>query len=237
MTQTATSPGADIRPVARTSRFRPWIALAAAAVVFAVGLLGVLPFILALPVIGVMLALGSPPDHVADTRPIARRPRNAVIGSRAGSRTGRGDLAATAEPAPGHPVRTGWVRVGGHLPGSCCAGPALGDGGCKARQTADWLVPADPAQPDPVPHHLRGRGRLVRRARSEPPTDRGPGAHLAADHRAQPDQSPPGANGSNTASYADRSAPDSDRSGCNWPTWCCSAPCWPSPSTPGPTTP
>ena len=35
MTQTATSPGADIRPVARTSRVRPWIALAAAAVVFA----------------------------------------------------------------------------------------------------------------------------------------------------------------------------------------------------------
>ena len=33
MTQIATNPGADIRPVARTSRVRLWIALAAAAVV------------------------------------------------------------------------------------------------------------------------------------------------------------------------------------------------------------
>ena len=82
MTQTATSHGADIRPVARTSRSRPWIALAAAAVVFAFGLLGVLPFIVVLPMIGVVLAFGSPPDHVADARPIARRPRNAVLGSR-----------------------------------------------------------------------------------------------------------------------------------------------------------
>ena len=81
MTQTATNTGADIRPVARTSRFRPWIALAAAAVLFACGLLGVLPFIVVLPVIGVVLALGSPPDHVADARPIARRPRNAVLGA------------------------------------------------------------------------------------------------------------------------------------------------------------
>ena len=81
MTQTATDIDADIRPVARTSRFRPWIALAAAAVLFACGLLGVLPFIVVLPVIGVVIALGAPPDHVADARPIARRPRNAVLGA------------------------------------------------------------------------------------------------------------------------------------------------------------
>ena len=31
--------------------------------------------------IGVVLAFGSPPDHVADVRPIARRPRNAVLGA------------------------------------------------------------------------------------------------------------------------------------------------------------
>ena len=48
MTQTATNTGAGIRPVARTSRFRPWIALAAATVLFACGLLGVLPFIVVL---------------------------------------------------------------------------------------------------------------------------------------------------------------------------------------------
>ena len=80
MTQTATNSSTDLRPAARTSRVRPWIALAAAAMVFGVGLLGVLPFIFALPVIGVVLAFGSPPDHVAPARPIARRPRNAVIG-------------------------------------------------------------------------------------------------------------------------------------------------------------
>ncbi len=81
MTQTATNTGAGIRPVARTSRFRPWIALAAATVLFGCGLLGVLPFIVVLPVIGVVIALGAPPDHVADARPIARRPRNAVLGA------------------------------------------------------------------------------------------------------------------------------------------------------------
>ena len=81
MTQTATNTGADTRPAGRTSRFRPWIALAAATVLFTCGLLGVLPFIVVLPVIGVVLALGSPPDHVADVLPIARRPRNALIGA------------------------------------------------------------------------------------------------------------------------------------------------------------
>jgi hypothetical protein len=80
VTTTATNTGAEIRPVTRSSRVRPWIALAAAAIVFAVGLLGVLPFIVALPVIGVALALGSPPDHVGAARPVAYRPRNQLIG-------------------------------------------------------------------------------------------------------------------------------------------------------------
>ena len=80
MTRTATSSGADLGRVGRALRVRPWIALAAAAVGFALGLLGVLPFIFVLPMIGVVLALGSPPDHLADARPIARRPRNAVLG-------------------------------------------------------------------------------------------------------------------------------------------------------------
>jgi hypothetical protein len=80
MTQIATNPGADVGPAARTSRVRPWIALGAAAAVFALGLLGVLPFMLVLPVIGVVLALGAPTDHVIHAQPIARRPRNAVLG-------------------------------------------------------------------------------------------------------------------------------------------------------------
>ena len=69
MTQTASNIGVDIRPVTRTSRVRPWIALAAGAVVFVLGLLGVAPFVLVLPVIGVGLALGSSPDHVVHPRP------------------------------------------------------------------------------------------------------------------------------------------------------------------------
>jgi hypothetical protein len=80
MTQIATNPGADVRPVARTSRVRPWIAVGAAAAVFALGLLGVLPFMLVLPVIGVVLAIGAPTDHVIHARSIAWRPRNAVLG-------------------------------------------------------------------------------------------------------------------------------------------------------------
>ena len=53
MTQTVIDPGADIRPLKRASRLRPRIALTAAAVVFTVGLSGILPFIFVLPVIGV----------------------------------------------------------------------------------------------------------------------------------------------------------------------------------------
>jgi len=80
MTQTGTDIGAGIRPVVRSSRVRPWIALAAATVVFACGLFGFLPFIVVLPVIGVVLAFGAPPDYVAHGRPIARRLPNVVLG-------------------------------------------------------------------------------------------------------------------------------------------------------------
>jgi hypothetical protein len=46
-----------------------------------------------------------------------------------------------------------------------------------------------------------------------------------------------GGNASSTASSTNRSAPDSDPIGCNWPTCCCSAHCWPSPCSPGRMTP
>jgi hypothetical protein len=85
MTTTATNTGAEIRPVTRSSRVRPWIALAAAAIVFAVGLLGVLPFIVALPVIGVVLALGSPPDYVG-AAPGCGVSRGLKVASRLGQR-------------------------------------------------------------------------------------------------------------------------------------------------------
>ena len=74
MTQTATNSSTDLRPAARSSRVRLWVALGAAAVVFGCGLFGVLPFILALPVIGVVLAFGSPPEHLTDARPLAHGP-------------------------------------------------------------------------------------------------------------------------------------------------------------------
>jgi hypothetical protein len=60
MLQTATNIRAGIQPMRRTSRLRPWIALATAAIAFALGVFGLLPFIFAVPVVGVVLALGSP---------------------------------------------------------------------------------------------------------------------------------------------------------------------------------
>jgi hypothetical protein len=81
MTQTTTRIDHNTRPVTRASRFRPWIALAAAAVLFVVSFLGVLPFTYVVPVIGIVLSLGSPSDYRGEPRPIAVRPRNLVLGA------------------------------------------------------------------------------------------------------------------------------------------------------------
>ena len=59
---------------------RPWIALLVAVIVFALIPIIGLPLLFALPLIGLALALGAPPDHVADARAVARVPRNLVIG-------------------------------------------------------------------------------------------------------------------------------------------------------------
>jgi Peptidase family M23 len=80
VTPTTSAIDADIRPATRVARVRPWIALAAAAVLFALVVFGFWPFTFAAPVIGMVLALGSPPDYVGQARPVARRPRNAVVG-------------------------------------------------------------------------------------------------------------------------------------------------------------
>ena len=121
MTQTATNIGTDIRPVRRSSRVRPWIALAAAGVVFACGLMGVLPLILALPVIGVVLAFGSPPDHVADARPIARRPRNALLGGAVAAAL----AVVILQPQLGVPLVTLFGLDGSGLAVTCLAVVAL----------------------------------------------------------------------------------------------------------------
>ena len=80
MTRTAPHIGADIRRFPQTRRVRPWIALAAAAVLFALVVFGFVPFTFGAPVIGVVLALGSPLDYVGQARPVAGRPRNVALG-------------------------------------------------------------------------------------------------------------------------------------------------------------
>ena len=62
------------------TRARPWIAVIGAAIVFALIPLIGLPLFYALPLIGLALAAGSPPDYVADAKPVARRTRNLVVG-------------------------------------------------------------------------------------------------------------------------------------------------------------
>jgi hypothetical protein len=61
-------------------RARPWIAVIGAAIVFALIPLIGLPLFYALLLIGLALAAGSPPDYVADGKPVARRTRNLILG-------------------------------------------------------------------------------------------------------------------------------------------------------------
>jgi len=65
------------RQVPLIARARPWVALICAAIIFALIPIIGLPLLFALPLIGLALALGAPPDHVADARAV---PRNLVIG-------------------------------------------------------------------------------------------------------------------------------------------------------------
>ena len=203
---------------------------------FAVGLFGILPFIVALPVIGVVLAFGAPPDHVAHARPIAHRPRNALLGEALAAAL----AVVILQPQLSVPLVTLFGLDGSGLAVTCLAVVAL----------ALPLAMAD-AKTDkpPTGWFLLTRRNLIlsltilvvvatwygERGLSLLPI--GVLVLTLPLIIGLSRLSPPGANGSNTASCADRSAPDSDRSGCNWPTWCCSAACWPSPSTPGPTTP
>ena len=68
------------RRISFITRARPWIAVIGAAIVFALIPLIGLPLFYALPLIGLALVAGSPPDYVADAKPVARRPRNLVLG-------------------------------------------------------------------------------------------------------------------------------------------------------------
>jgi hypothetical protein len=62
------------RKIPLTARMRPWIAFVAAVIIFAlIPIIGLPPF-LALPLIGLALVLGAPPDYVADAKVVAPRP-------------------------------------------------------------------------------------------------------------------------------------------------------------------
>ena len=65
----------DSRPRAtRLARARPWVAVIVAAIIFAlIPVLGLQLFFV-VPLIGLVLAAGAPPDYVADAKAVDRRP-------------------------------------------------------------------------------------------------------------------------------------------------------------------
>ena len=71
----------DSRPRAtRLARARPWVAVIVAAIIFAlIPVLGLQLFFV-VPLIGLVLAAGAPPDYVVDAKTVDRRPRNFVLG-------------------------------------------------------------------------------------------------------------------------------------------------------------
>lgn len=99
--------GVDSRTqVPLLARVRPWIALLVAAIVFALIPIIGLPLLFALPLIGLALALGAPPDHVADARAVARAPRKSCHRNLdLDLRCGDGAAATTGRLAGG----TGWI--------------------------------------------------------------------------------------------------------------------------------
>ena len=62
------------------TRMRPWLVVIVATIIFALIPVVGFPLFFALPLIGLALAAGSPPDYVADAKTVARRPRNVVLG-------------------------------------------------------------------------------------------------------------------------------------------------------------
>lgn len=71
----------DSQPPTRLlTRIRPWLAVIVAAIIFTLIPVVGLPLFFALPLIGLALAAGSPPDYVVDAKTVARRPRNIILG-------------------------------------------------------------------------------------------------------------------------------------------------------------
>jgi Peptidase family M23 len=67
-------------PVRLLARARPWLAVTIAAIILALIPLIGLQLFLAVPLIGLALSAGTPPDYVTDAKPVDRRPRNIVLG-------------------------------------------------------------------------------------------------------------------------------------------------------------
>jgi hypothetical protein len=71
----------DSRPRAtRLARARPWVAVIVAAIIFALIPVFGLQLFFVVPLIGLVLAAGAPPDYVADAKTVDRRPRNLLLG-------------------------------------------------------------------------------------------------------------------------------------------------------------
>ena len=64
----------------RLARARPWVAVVVAAIIFALIPVVGLQLFLALPLIGLAPAAGTPPDYIAAAKTVDRRPRNLVLG-------------------------------------------------------------------------------------------------------------------------------------------------------------
>lgn len=76
----------DSQPPTRLlTRIRPWLAVIVAAIIFTLIPVVGLPLFFALPLIGLALAAGSPPDYVVDAKTVADPTRSRISASRRGS--------------------------------------------------------------------------------------------------------------------------------------------------------
>jgi hypothetical protein len=136
--------GVDSRTrVPLLARVRPWIALLVPAIVFALIPIIGLPLLFALPLIGLALALGAPPDHVADARAVARAPAILSSESDLDLLCGDGTAATTGRLAGG----AGWIGnvdlVGAITAVAALALPlAMADSAISRSQPWLWCCPS-----------------------------------------------------------------------------------------------
>ena len=108
----ATSPSQHI---GGTSKLRRRFALTAAAVVVIIGVVGALPFLYALPLIGMLTAWSASPDVGSDARALSPGSGNRIIGSLVLAALAVGGIPRSAATAPDHLFRDG-SALGGRRP-------------------------------------------------------------------------------------------------------------------------